>query len=156
LLRAFHQLRQPSYYLVMLGEGELRPEMETYIAQHGLQNIRLTGFINQSDISLFYTAADVFVMCSEAGETWGLSVNEAMNFHLPVVVSDLTGCSDDLVKGRGTGVVTAVGNVASLAGGIETVLSNETERQRMGEQSALVISEYSFNTIIEQLRKALA
>ena len=36
-------------------------------------------------------------MASSFGETWGLSVNEAMNFKLPIVVSNLTGSSSDLV-----------------------------------------------------------
>jgi glycosyltransferase involved in cell wall biosynthesis len=155
LLQAFHLLRQHGYYLVMLGEGELRPPMEAYIKEQALHDVLLTGFINQSDIALYYSVADVFVMCSEQGETWGLSVNEAMNFHLPVVVADLTGCSDDLVKDKGTGYVSAVGDTASLAKGIETVLGDETERQRMAARSAEVIRDYSFDTIIKNIKTAL-
>ncbi len=63
-----------------------------------MENVHLTGFINQSVIPKYYAIGDAFVMCSQEGETWGLSVNEAMNFALPIVVSDMVGCSEDLVE----------------------------------------------------------
>ena len=75
----------------------------------------LTGFINQSEIPLYYRAADVFVMCSGVGETWGLSVNEAMNFGIPVLVSDTCGSAFDLVDEGSNGAVFKTGDIAALS-----------------------------------------
>jgi glycosyltransferase involved in cell wall biosynthesis len=45
----------------------------------------------------FYALADGLVFPSRQGETWGLVINEALQFGLPVLVSDHAGCARDLV-----------------------------------------------------------
>ena len=54
------------------------------------------GFLNQTEISQAYVAADCLVLPSDYGETWGLVVNEAMASGLPCIVSDRCGCAEDL------------------------------------------------------------
>src|SRR4029079_10406052 len=56
------------------------------------------GFLNQSEISRAYVAADCLVLPSDATETWGLVVNEAMASGLPCIVSNACGCAEDLVQ----------------------------------------------------------
>jgi glycosyltransferase involved in cell wall biosynthesis len=56
-----------------------------------------TGFLNQSEISRAYVAADALALPSDTGETWGLVVNEAMASGLPCIVSAACGCAEDLV-----------------------------------------------------------
>lgn len=56
------------------------------------------GFLNQTEISRAYVAADCLVLPSDTGETWGLVVNEALASGLPCVVSDACGCAEDLAK----------------------------------------------------------
>jgi glycosyltransferase involved in cell wall biosynthesis len=56
-----------------------------------------TGFLNQTEISKAYVAADCLVLPSDHQETWGLVVNEAMASGLPCVVSDACGCGEDLI-----------------------------------------------------------
>jgi glycosyltransferase involved in cell wall biosynthesis len=55
-----------------------------------------TGFLNQSEISQAYVAADCLVLPSDYGETWGLVVNEALASGLPCLVSQACGCAEDL------------------------------------------------------------
>ena len=54
------------------------------------------GFLNQSEISQAYVAADCLVLPSDYGETWGLVVNEALASGLPCLVSQACGCAEDL------------------------------------------------------------
>ena len=54
------------------------------------------GFMNQSQIAAAYVAADLLVLPSDFGETWGLVVNEAMACGTPAAVSDQCGCAEDL------------------------------------------------------------
>ena len=55
------------------------------------------GFLNQTEISQAYVAADCLVLPSDDRETWGLVVNEAMASGLPCLVSEACGCGEDLV-----------------------------------------------------------
>jgi glycosyltransferase involved in cell wall biosynthesis len=122
LLAAFRLLDHPGAYLVMVGSGELQTEMETYIREHNVHRVVLTGFVNQQEIERYYAIADVFVLCSGIGETWGLSVNEAMNFGVPIVVSDCSGCSTDLVIEGQTGFVFRTGDIHDLCRAIQKAL----------------------------------
>ena len=43
----------------------------------------------------------MIVLPSGYGETWGLVINEAIEYGLPVIVSDMVGCSIDLCNNNG-------------------------------------------------------
>ncbi len=150
LLKAFQHAALKDVILVMAGDGELRQQMEAYIKEYGLQEkVILTGFINQTGIPLYYRVADVFVMCSGLGETWGLSVNEAMNFGLPVLVSDTCGCADDLVVNNVNGAIFETGNILQLASLLNEYLNLSPEKKTAAENCSLQkVDEYSYDQII--------
>ena len=155
LLKAFRLMEPVDTTLVMAGEGELRKEMEEYIKKYDLENVILTGFINQSGIAKYYAAADLFVMCSGQGETWGLSVNEAMNFELPVVVSKTCGCADDLVHAGENGFLFEEGNVKTLSEDMEKLLDNEKLRSEYGAASLKIINDFSIKHIVQNMKAAI-
>ncbi len=66
-------------------EGDLRRLGGTSRAR-----LDLLGFVEGDRLAQVYAAADAFVLAS-ASESWGLVVNEAMEYALPVVVSDRVG-----------------------------------------------------------------
>lgn len=70
------------------------------------------GFLNQTEISRAYVAADCLVLPSDHGETWGLVVNEALASGLPCLVSDACGCAEDLA---GDEFSFPMGNLGALA-----------------------------------------
>lgn len=151
-------LLSANFHVVMMGDGSLRGEMEDYIIKNKLSNrVTLTGFINQSKISNYYSIADIFVMCSGDGETWGLSVNEAMNFNLPLVVSDTTGCSDDLVEHGKNGFIFREADISGLAGALMQIIHlSKEDRAKMGHHSFEIVSNYSYQSLIENLKKSFA
>jgi len=82
------------------------------------------GFLNQSEIVQAYVAADCLVLPSEATETWGLVVNEAMACGLPAVVSDAVGCCADLVRPLRPDLCFPVGDIRGLAESLTACLIN--------------------------------
>jgi glycosyltransferase involved in cell wall biosynthesis len=154
LMKAFKLLPNDQYSLIMVGEGELRSQMQQFIDTNQLTGIILTGFVNQSEIWEYYIAADVFVMCSNS-ETWGLSVNEAMNFHLPVVVSDASGCSADLVQPGNNGFVFKEGNIEELASSIKKATESTEINSAMGACSASIIQGYNISIVSNNILKTL-
>lgn len=156
LLNAFVALKDPDLYLIMVGEGNLRDEMQEFIKRHQLKSVLLTGFVNQGKIAEFYTIADLFVMTSGMGETWGLAVNEAMNFNLPVIISETCGSSYDLVKEGENGFVYKEGDIQDLTKKIQFCLQNKEFQARAGKVSAQIINEFSINRIVENITQAYA
>jgi glycosyltransferase involved in cell wall biosynthesis len=138
LIQAFEKMEIPGKYLIMVGDGVLKDELDRYADVKGMKNVLFPGFINQTEIVKYYALADVFVLCSDVGETWGLSVNEALNANLPVVVSDIAGCAYDLVRPSKTGFISRVGDVSDLAGKIVDslqIVDRTPCRQVIGEYS---------------------
>jgi glycosyltransferase involved in cell wall biosynthesis len=147
----------PNYkdiFIVFVGEGHLRYEMEQFITTHHLQeNVLLTGFINQQLMPHYYLAADLYVMCSGMYETWGLSTNEAMCFGLPVILSDMVGSAYDLINGNG--FMYKSGNINALAQHIDTIFSlSKPDFQKMQQRSMDIISQYQYENIIKGLKIA--
>lgn len=147
LLKAFHLLDNKDVHLVMVGAGELQYEMEAFVNEHNLNHVHLTGFVNQQGIARYYAMADVFVLCSGIGETWGLSVNEAMNFGLPVVVSDYSGCAADMAIDGQTGFVFKTGDVADLCRAIGAALDF------VPTKTDEILQRYSYETIVDSFRQ---
>lgn len=145
LLKAYYMLNDDKTALVFLGEGELRKEMEEYISEKKLSEVYLTGFKNQSEVGKYFAVSDIFVLPSGFGETWGLVVNEALNFNLPVIVSDLAGCADDLAD-EDTKFV--CGNISELRNRLE----NELKKSNVINNSFNKIHNYSYDKIIESLK----
>lgn len=152
LLNAFSRLKLKSKcFLIFMGDGELRQEMENLIMDEELTNVLITGFVNQSEISRYYSIADLYVMCSGVGETWGLSTNEAMNFGLPVLLSDMTGCADDLVKENG--LVFRTNDTNDLLNRLTDMVNmSNKDLKIMGDKSKIIVKGYSYDIIEEGLR----
>jgi glycosyltransferase involved in cell wall biosynthesis len=139
-------------YLLLIGDGEERPEIERLAA--GNASIRLLGFRNQSELPRYYDLCDLFVLPS-IHETWGLVVNEAMNAGRAVVVSDQVGCQADLVRDGVNGFVFEALNIDSLTSALERALASPVDLERMGRESLRIIDGYSFDRNLAGLRDGL-
>lgn len=99
-------------HLLFAGAGELEAALRAACATR--PSASFAGFLNQTDISRAYAAADCLVLPSDATETWGLVVNEALASGLPCIVSDACGCAEDLATGKAVATF-PVGDIEALA-----------------------------------------
>jgi glycosyltransferase involved in cell wall biosynthesis len=99
--------------LIVLGDGELFSSMESECRRVLGSRSVFTGFMNQSEMGRYYSAADCLVLPS-LSETWGLVVNEALQYGLPAIVSDRVGCHPDLIVEGRTGYVFPTGDAGAL------------------------------------------
>jgi glycosyltransferase involved in cell wall biosynthesis len=155
LLEAYIRLspdskREPRPYLLMVGDGELRPRMEQRVHEVGWSSIRFLGFKNQTQLPRYYDLCDIFVLPSEH-EPWGLVVNEVMNAGKPVIVSDRVGAGPDLVRDGENGFVVAVGDVRALTDRICRLSSRPEIAAAMGMKSHQSISNWDFHADLNGL-----
>lgn len=136
LLHALKRARASgaSVHLLIVGDGELMTEARA-MAQAESLPVTFAGFLNQTEIVRAYVAADCLVLPSDAGETWGLVVNEAMACGLPAIVSDLVGCGPDLVSYGVTGETYPMGNVGELAQRLIAMVADPPRMRAMGARA---------------------
>lgn len=88
------------FWLLAMGDGPLRASFESQAMKILNNRCRFMGFRNQRELGMGYAASDALVFPSSQGETWGLVVNEALQFGLAVLASDHPGSVRDLLVER--------------------------------------------------------
>jgi len=153
LLEVFSGLKYPAA-LVYVGSGSRHESLVKYVTHYGIKNVHFFGFKNYSQIPKFYFISDVFVLPS-LGESWGLVVNEAMCFGLPVITTNKVMSAYDLVKDGENGYIIRAENKQELTNRLEYLLANPAQRQEMGEASKRIISNWNYDNWIGGLISAL-
>lgn len=154
LLDAVHSLRDPRAWLILAGEGGERRPLEHQARSRGLTQVQFVGFQLQNQLARCYLAADVFVLPSQK-EPWGLVVNEAMNFGLPIVASEIVGAVPDLLEVDGNGMVFPPGDVEALRRCLKRLLTDPSLRLRLGQRSLEIIGKWSHRHAAEAMLEAL-
>jgi len=152
LLAAFERSGLDAH-LVYVGSGELERELRRRSAAN--PRVHLLGFKNQTALPAIYAAADVAVLPSVFNETWGLAVNETMAMGCVPIVSDRVGCSEDLVRATGVGVVYPAGDVEALAQAMRDVAGDPARLARWREGARRAVAGHTPARAAEGVREAV-
>jgi glycosyltransferase involved in cell wall biosynthesis len=152
LLKAFADVRRDSpCHLLLVGDGPLRGHLAEIVRSQSIPDVHFAGFINQSGLPEAYTACDTLVLPSSHQETWGLVVNEAMNCHLPIIVSTHVGCGADLVVPGENGYRFPVGDVTELSSAIRQLVRTKAIRHAFGRRSAEIIRHFTIEACADKI-----
>ena len=122
-------------------------------ARRGLKVV-FAGFCQREELAQYYRASDVFILPSES-EPWGLVVNEAMEFGLPVILSNQVGSVPALLHEGMNGLSFPAGNSGALAQCIERLAGDKVLRRSMGEASAKIVKSQSIDSWCEAVVRAI-
>lgn len=125
--------QQPDVHLSLIGDGEMRAELEQAIAALGLQqNVTLTGWLSEADVRAQLDQSQALVMPSFA-EGLPMVVMEAMAAARPVLATYIAG-TPELVLPEQTGWLVPAGDASALALAILTIAETPQEQlQAMGD-----------------------
>jgi glycosyltransferase involved in cell wall biosynthesis len=142
----------PKLVYVVVGEGVERGNIETAVAETGLEvHVRLLGRVTDDLYQAAYNGADVFVMPNVvvAGdmEGFGLVVLEAALCGLPVVAADLEGIRDAVTDGE-NGQLVPDRDAAAFAGAISRYLDDPKSARQAGEKARrYTLAHYQWDNI---------
>jgi glycosyltransferase involved in cell wall biosynthesis len=120
----------PTYDLLVIGDGELRGELERRFA--ACQNIRFLGHIPQSELVPAYQEATALIFPTLVPETFGLTIVEAFACGTPAIVHDVGG-SRELIDETGAGFVYR--NRGELRAALLQLASDADLRKRIGDRA---------------------
>lgn len=122
---------QPSFRLLLAGEGPERGRIEAEIAQRNLQqHVTLLGL--RTDVKQLLAAADVFLLTS-ISEGIPVTLIEAMGARLPIVSTAVGGVTEVVEHGK-TGLLADAGDDAALCDAIVSLLQNDSLRQSLSRE----------------------
>lgn len=124
LIRAFHLVRREhEARLMILGEGELREDLEALVAELGLsQDVSLPGF--EANPYKYMAAAAAFVL-SSVSEGLPTVLIEAIAAGLPVIATDCVSGPREIAAATGSGVLVPVGDHEAMAEAIRIGMATE-------------------------------
>lgn len=124
--------------LFIVGDGPQRNQLEKLAKDNSLENVKFLGEIKGfKDFSDY----DIFVLVSDS-EGLPMSALEALSANLPIVLSDVGGCSD-LIDGNG---VLVSNDIQSIIKGITEVIENYT----IMSQNSEIIYNKKFNLALNK------
>ena len=131
----------PDCSLILVGDGECGTALRALARQLGIESrVRFTGRIDMDStgrarLAAIYAKADVFCLPStERAESFGIVLLEAMRAGLPTIASAIPGSGVNYVVRDGeTGLMTAPGDVASLAAALARLRDDTALRRQLGE-----------------------
>ncbi len=109
--------------LILCGTGPMQQWCEDYIAQHGLQNVQLKGFVPNDEMRRIIAHAKALVQPSQWYEGFPMTIAEAYSVGTPVIGSAM-GNVGSLVKDEATGKQFAYHSPQALAKALQQFAAN--------------------------------
>ncbi len=138
--------------LLVVGDGALLGQCKELARD---LPVHFCGFLNQGEIVAAYAACDCLVLPSDAGETWGLVVNEAMAAGRPALVSDHVGCHEDLIITDQTGAVFPLGDIARMAELMASFADEPARLREMGRAARQHVAHFDVPAVVEGCVQAI-
>lgn len=124
-------------------------EADMYMAlkkKHDLSHVHFIGFKTKDELKDYYKAADVFVLPTRE-DIWGLVINEAMAYALPVITTDKCAAGMELVKNNVNGKIIRSDSVKELRIAINEIFDDMENIELMGIQSLDIIKKYTIENM---------
>ncbi len=152
LIRAFARTNIENSILIICGDGELKHKLQRLVKSlKAQQKIILLGF--RTDIDEILSVSDVFVFPSYQ-EGLPVSVIEAMAVGLPVICSDIRGCSDLIDDGGGMRLKPH--NIAGFAEAMKKMSTEPVLRKTCGENNKSVVHKYDLSCTLEEMASVIS
>jgi glycosyltransferase involved in cell wall biosynthesis len=152
LLNALTKIDNSKITVLFVGDGLERENMETFVKEHNLKAI-FTGFQNQTQLPKYYTISDIDIVISDYDPS-PKAMNEAMNFELPIIVSDAPGTAYDLVKDGENGFIVKVGDIDTIAQKLNYFNKNRDDIKTMGKKSFEIVQKWNYEEDVKGILEA--
>jgi glycosyltransferase involved in cell wall biosynthesis len=126
--------------------GEPTKEYKDLKEKLSLNNVHFVGFKTKDELNKYYKAADLFVLPTRE-DIWGLVINEAMAFGLPIVTTDKCVAGLELIKDYENGFIVPVDAEKQLADKINFIISDNNLCESMSQKNLNKIREYTIENM---------
>ncbi len=140
----------PQLTLWLIGDGELRDELERQCESLGIQS-QVIFLGKRNDVLDLLRQMDLFVLPS-LWEGLPTVVMESMSQGIPVVATDIPG-TREIVEDRKSGWLVKPCDPSVLAKAVIQALNNPVERLRVSQEALKVVDRFSINSVSLQYQE---
>jgi glycosyltransferase involved in cell wall biosynthesis len=141
--------KYPSVHAIIVGEGNLRPEIEAAIVQLQLKDkVLLAGL--QTNVKPWLSAMDIFMM-SSVFEGLPIALLEAMSMQCAIVTTDAGGIKE-VISNNQHGLMTTVDEWPLLSEKLETLINDKQMLKQLAEKAReRVKTHFSMQYMVKEL-----
>lgn len=135
----------PLWKLMIVGDGQDREKLETYITVNNLQDsVKLLG--NTDNVSIYYEKADIFCLSSRF-EGFGMVLIEALSFGLPIVSFDCEVGPSEILSKTGS-ILVPPEDIEKLSLSLIELMNDDIRRAEIRKDSLIKAKTYQIDKII--------
>jgi len=153
MLEAYREIskKYEDVKFILVGGGELKKQMIDFKNNYYLKGLIILDFMDTDKLSKIYAISDLLILVSES-EPWGMVVNEAMCFGIPVILSKNVGAAPDLITDEVGLVIDDKNIVINLIDAIQKLKLNPITEKKLIVQK---ISKWSNSVAIKEWLKVI-
>jgi glycosyltransferase involved in cell wall biosynthesis len=155
LIDAFSRIAamHPNWNLVVVGEGNARPDLEKQVAELGLRlRVHLPGWVG--NVGDWYQRASVVAMTSRV-EGFGNTLAEGMAYGLPAVAFDCEVGPRAIVRDGVDGILVRLGEVEQFARALSELMQNEVLRDSFAHRAVEARHRFGIQTVAKRWEQLL-
>ena len=138
--------RHPRARFVLIGDGELRPQLESYVRRFNLAaTVRLPGW--QTNVRDWYNLFDCFVLTS-LWEGLPRVLPEALAAGVPVVATAVNG-NTEVIRHKKTGFLVRPRDIKSMARYVSWILSHPDKARKMAARAGPYLDEFDIDAMVK-------
>lgn len=152
LLKAFYGFgNEVGLYLV---GGEITNEYREIINENHINNCHFIPHLQLEELKKYYRLADVFVLPTRS-DTWGLVINEAMTYGLPIVTTKSCVAGLELIDDSVNGYLVNSEDYEAMNNRIAKLLADDNACKEIGIRNFEKIHNYTFENMASQIYEHL-
>lgn len=148
LLRVAKYLPERIGVYIIGGTDSTKRQKEVYETHFPQKNIHFLDFCVEEELARYYQAADLFVLPTRE-DIWGLVINEAMAYGLPVITTNRCIAGLELVEDGKDGYIIPTEDAKALYGKMKYLLKYPDEMHRMGQHAQEKMTGYTIETMAQ-------
>ena len=150
IIKAVKVMENENIILNIVGDGSEINNLKLLVKKYELdKKINFIGKIENTKLNEYLKNADIFIQASNY-EGLPHSILEAMNFEIPILSTDVGGCSILLNKGERGYIIPMPVSEVEISEGIRKIINNKNEAKSKAKLAKNYLNqEHNFNTNAE-------
>ena len=150
IIKAVKVMENENIILNIVGDGSEINNLKLLVKKYELdKKINFIGKIENTKLNEYLKNADIFIQASNY-EGLPHSILEAMNFEIPILSTDVGGCSVLLNKGERGYIIPMPVSEVEISEGIRKIINNKNEAKSKAKLAKNYLNqEHNFNTNAE-------
>jgi phosphatidylinositol alpha-mannosyltransferase len=143
----------PDAHVVIAGDGPLREKLEESVPEPLRKNVIFTGHFDEADRLALLSASTVVALPAIGGESFGITLAEAMAAGRPVVASSIPGYAA-VARGGLDALLVSPGDPQALAEGIAALLRDPARAAALGADARARARTFDWPVVADKVEEA--